>query len=934
MIRAILSLTLFLAVLLVNAQSTLQGIQFDRSAPVSIKGILTEKGDDTLALPAEVPLFSILVDSIPVIPGAVRTMSKSGEIVFNLTDDIQCRLVPEKKFQPGMHYTLRLTNFGAKNHSIENLVPLGESRDKVYITATGTKDWPRYLCRSALYRPGYGPVGVVLPDNVWHLGFADLPLNDDLSLTGLARRGQRDKDKTDIDRWATTLKPGGWVEFDLYLDIHNGDWHEGLKMMFRDRYLYDVKTFDNAMFERKDLRWMRDTYIMLLQFAWDKKYYDAMEKKYNFYRSLTEYDSLTGGYDIFTLWPTWPRLGLDQRNQWDMYRDLPGGLAELHKQAAFTHSKGKHYFISYNPWDEGTRKEDQLKGMEDLLRATDADGVVLDTRGASSRELQAAADKVKPGIILYSEGMAIPKDMPGIVAGRVHDALVMPPPLNLNKFIKPGFAIFRVLQLADDRLHRELAISFFNGYGVEINTMKPGRPSWLKEEYAYMGRTTRILRENNSVFHDDNWMPLLPTLVDSIYVNRWSTQGKTVYTIFSLRPAGYKGVLFEVPALPKDYHYTDLWNHRDIDTLVRHGKTLIPAEVEPFERAYLGTRREGNAGCIALFPNLLEARIKGDSLTFSSRVGDKIIISGENPSYRSRKLTFSVMGNTIPFRDYFDILTEKIVVQLFGNNELLDERVFFVNNAIPVLISRSIETLRSSSVASDMVVIPEGDFRFYTHRDPKSLEPFIPFADHSDTVILHMNRFYMDKYPVTNHQFLVFMKKTFYTPKDTNNYLRHWINGRIPEGQEDCPVVYVNRDDAKAYASWALKRLPTEAEWQYAAQGRDMRKFPWGNRPPDTSNCNFNLNHPTPVRAHPNGVSPFGVEDMIGNVWQMTNDVYDIGCYYYTIIRGGSYYHPESSIWYVTGGPLPAYHPEMLLLISPGLDRNGTVGFRLVRDSQ
>jgi hypothetical protein len=72
---------------------------------------------------------------------------------------------------------------------------------------------------------------------------------------------------------------------------------------------------------------------------------------------------------------------------------------------------------------------------------------------------------------------------------------------------------------------------------------------------------------------------------------------------------------------------------------------------------------------------------------------------------------------------------------------------------------------------------------------------------------------------------------------------------------------------------------------------------------------------------------------MIGNVWQMTGDVYDNGCYYYRIIRGGSYYHPTSSIWYIAGGPLPAYHPEMLLLVGPGLNRNATVGFRLVKDT-
>jgi formylglycine-generating enzyme required for sulfatase activity len=122
-------------------------------------------------------------------------------------------------------------------------------------------------------------------------------------------------------------------------------------------------------------------------------------------------------------------------------------------------------------------------------------------------------------------------------------------------------------------------------------------------------------------------------------------------------------------------------------------------------------------------------------------------------------------------------------------------------------------------------------------------------------------------------------------------------------------------------------------EWQYAAQGTDMRKYPWGNQM-DSTKCNYHLHHPTSVRAFPGGASPFGVEDMIGNIWQMTNDVYDIGCYYYAIIRGGSYYHPVSSIWYVTGGPLPADHPEMLLLLSPGLDRNGTVGFRLVKDAE
>ncbi len=886
------------------------------------------------------PFFSILVDSVLLTTKGLQTSNKSGEVTFFLSDSIRVNISAEKKFQPGLKYTIRFTNLSKKNHKIENLVPMGESRDKIYITAGGTKEWPHYLCRSLLFRPGSGPVGVVLPDNAWHLGYADLVLTDGTWLTALARRGLRDKEKTDIDRWAATLKPGGWIEYSAWFDVHQGDWHDGLKMMFRDRWLYDLKEFDNAMFERKDLQWMKDDYIMLLQFAWDKKFYNALERKYNFYNTLGEYDTLTGGYDIFTLWPTWPRLGLDQRNQWDMYKDLPGGLKELKKQADFTHSLGKKYFISYNPWDEAEKKEEQLKGMEELLKATDADGVVLDTKGESSRELQATADKVRPGIIMYSEGMAVPKDMPGIVSGRVHDALVLPPPLNMNKLIKPDFAIFRVLQLADDRLHRELAISFFNGYGVEINTMRPGRPSWMKEELAYLGRTTKILRENTSVFHDNDWTPLVTSFTDSIYINRWQSGNKVIFTIFSLKPEGFNGPLMESPDQNKflppgntGFHIVDLWNHKELKPVMLSGRQLIPVTIEPFDRSWLNTRKEGSVGCIGIFPSLLNASVKGDTLIFSAAEGDKIVITGENPSYKSKKYTFSILGNAIPYTDYFDVTTEKLVVQLFGGTELIDERVLFLNNAEPKLVSNYRRTTPPATLPSDMVEIPAGDYRFYTKRDPKTLDPFITFPDYSDTVTISMKKFYMDRYPVTNRQFLIFMKMMYYTPKDTTNFLRHWKGGSIPEGQGDCPVVYVNRDDMKAYAAWAQKRLPTEIEWQYAAQGADMRKFPWGNSM-DSTKCNYNLNHPTPVDAYPSGASPYGVQDMIGNVWQATNDVYDVGCYYYNIIRGGSYYHPISSIWYVTGGALPADHPEMLLLIAPGLDRNATVGFRLVKDSK
>ncbi|GAP73028.1 hypothetical protein SAMD00024442_57_2 [Candidatus Symbiothrix dinenymphae] len=73
------------------------------------------------------------------------------------------------------------------------------------------------------------------------------------------------------------------------------------------------------------------------------------------------------------------------------------------------------------------------------------------------------------------------------------------------------------------------------------------------------------------------------------------------------------------------------------------------------------------------------------------------------------------------------------------------------------------------------------------------------------------------------------MKATGYQPAISVNFLKHWVNGNIPGGKDNHPVVYVDLNDARAYARWAGKRLSTEEEWQWAAQGDSENKYPWGN---------------------------------------------------------------------------------------------------------
>lgn len=94
---------------------------------------------------------------------------------------------------------------------------------------------------------------------------------------------------------------------------------------------------------------------------------------------------------------------------------------------------------------------------------------------------------------------------------------------------------------------------------------------------------------------------------------------------------------------------------------------------------------------------------------------------------------------------------------------------------------------------------------------------------------------------------------------------------------EEHPVVYVDLDDARAYAKWAGKRLPREEEWQLAAAGKEKNKYPWGNEM-QPGCCNENIDgRTTPVKSYPKGKSVCGAWDMCSNVWELTESEYNDG---------------------------------------------------------
>lgn len=171
-----------------------------------------------------------------------------------------------------------------------------------------------------------------------------------------------------------------------------------------------------------------------------------------------------------------------------------------------------------------------------------------------------------------------------------------------------------------------------------------------------------------------------------------------------------------------------------------------------------------------------------------------------------------------------------------------------------------------SIIGFEWVTIPAG--LFFMGSDPD--RDIHVFEDELPQFKLYLPMFQIAHTPVTNAQYKLFVDATGHrTPT-------HWSNGALPAAKEKHPVVNVSWRDAVAFCEWAGVRLPTEAEWEKAARGDDGRIYPWGDTPPTRDRCNFDMQvgAPTAVGSYPEGASPYGALDMVGNVWEWTASIW------------------------------------------------------------
>jgi iron(II)-dependent oxidoreductase len=646
--------------------------------------------------------------------------------------------------------------------------------------------------------------------------------------------------------------------------------------------------YDGAQYDRPELKWTQSSFIQPLMMAQERTFYDLQAGRYTVEHYLADLKTRYGGVDSVLIWPSYPNLGIDARNQLDLVRDMPGGVEGVRAMIDTFHRNGVRVLLAYNPWDRGTREEPapDWEALAKLMAEVGADGVNADTMEAVPPAFRVASDRTGHPLAFEPENGAN-GDVDFAIAWNNltwgYWKLPFEPMISKNKWLEPRHMVHVCDRWARDKSD-SIQAAFFNGVGYESWENIFGIWNGLEERDAEaLRRIGAIERTFADLLISPGWEPHAPVLQYGLFASKFPGAGRTLWTVVNRNEFALRGEQIRVSYEP-GLHYYDAWNGTELMPEISGARATLSFEVEPLGySAVLATR---------------ELSAKENDLMAEMRQRAQRPLAGFSRNWHPLPQRISEIPGTKPATT----APEGMVRIPTGNF------VFRVSG---------IEIEGGNQAGAD-VQLPWEDAPQRSHRHP-----------------MHFPEFYMDRTPVTNAEFKKFLDSAQYHPKDDHNFLRDWRGSAYPDGWANKPVTWVSLEDARAYAEWAGKRLPHEWEWQYAAQGTDGRVYPWGNEWDARAVPSPGKGRIFPVLddvgKHLTGTSPFGVMDMVGHVWQWTDEYSDQHTRS-AVLRGGSAYQPQGAMWYFPQAYKLGEHGKYLLM-APSLDRSGMVGFRCVADT-
>ncbi len=657
---------------------------------------------------------------------------------------------------------------------------------------------------------------------------------------------------------------------DIQLKVPENE--ERKEILNRIRSYLSLQETNNSLKIPGELAWAHQNFVMGFVFIWDAKFLDQKNGRYLVDEYCRTMNKEFGGIQSVVLWHSYPNIGIDEKNQFDMLQAMPGGMQGLKQVVDDFHKNDVKVFITYNPWDLDTRRPGNHDFVElaNVIDESGSDGIYLDTWNCSRGVISVfeAEKSIRDEVTRLGKTVAFATEIhPGLKDLYGTDALTSSwgqeiEPFNYTdlshiKWLMPEHKQHYINRMAKDRKPL-LAHAWINGQGMQLWENIFGTMNlWSAGHRKTLRRMNAIWNTCGSLYLTDDWKPFLPTSGKGIVASQW-TVGNQVITHFVDTIKSENSIRFEVPG--KAMKYYDLWNGKELRTIEAKGKIYVEIAVNDF-------------GC------LLQTDAGNKKL-------DQLLSIQKEES--SRALTS------------FDKYSQELSLK----EPLAYHYAFTENPGLP----------------NDLLFVKEGDYTFtarhiwreggcYPDMDARDNHDLKLQQEDGALRVVHTHKEKMTNYSImprviSNGEFEEFMRSSDYQPVYPENFLKHWKGDECPENLKEEPVVYVSLEDARAFAEWAGMRLPSEWEWQLAAE------------------------------IH-------GDKFVFNEVFEWNESERSDGFNRSVSLRGGcESWQTPSSWWYLPGAPYgqiaggaQAYNSHVkYFLIYPGMDRASTIGFRCVKE--
>lgn len=682
-----------------------------------------------------------------------------------------------------------------------------------------------------------------------------------------------------VNRCDSAVGPDpGEAEYDVWwTSLQAWAARRRLQLLEEQPEMGDFRAYDNP-----DIDWARTAYVQPQAMIHDRYLYDRSTGEWTVDRFLDDLEERYGGIDAVLLWQGYPNLGADDQNNFDMLRNLPGGVEGVRAMIDDFHERGVKVLWPNFVWDLQTRPEGaaQHEALAQLCVATGCDGLNGDTMDGLNISFWNSGLAEGKGLALEAQSMGrrnVPTGWTNVT-------------FNVNSWAEgwnygraPLISTYKLLdsrhtasitERSETNRSAGLQHAFFNGIGYTSWENVWGFFNQIAPRYSEtLKRTSTLMREFGDLLGGATYLPHVPySLVDGVYAAEFGTAEATLLMIVNRNgdPEGDRsGDILRVPCV-SGARYFDVYHGHEMTVACTGASANLRFRIEALGYGAVLRCVAGAPGCIPT-PGYME---------------------------RMRELTRSELRT---YSDRWKHLPQTMLPQ--------------PTTAIP------------TAPPVGMAMLPAGDLEFdasYGGRPSPGVPfsgdvqfPWEPSPRTRHQQLLSMHPMYMDVNPVTNQEYADYLSASGYTPPVSDqNWLKHWPQGAAggpPAEWENKPVIWVSREDASAYCSFLGKRLPHTWEYQWAAQGQldEEEEDESIYRPSTNRSSNFSANRrrqldeappppppgdypwcrtgipcsddpsrypprsnngvqppPADVGEYPQGASAFGVEDLMYSVWQ------------------------------------------------------------------